>query len=362
VSAAIVFGGYGTFGGHLARELAAAGVTVTVAGRHRQRAEQAAAALGPGHRGLAVDLTDPAACRSALRGQAVAVNGAGSLADLGPALLQACVEAACPYVDIAVERAHADLVRSWSERFRRRGLAAVYGCCSLPGISGALALLARAGREEPPRRARCTLFIGNDNPKGREAVLSLLRTLGQSIRAPQGVLRGFGDREVVPLPPPFGRRGVFNFDSPEYDLFPELLGVRAVSVKVGFEMRPANYGFALLAWTGTRLGARTAAFVEWAGEWARWLGCSGGAVMAELFYGDGSERRCCLLARRDGQRMAALPCALAALELCGGAGQPTGSLTAYELLGAGGLLRAIASRGFELWRDGVLECGTTRNA
>src|SRR5262249_42245540 len=162
---------------------------------------------------------------------------------------------------IAVERDHAALIRAYGERFRQRGLAAVYGCSSLPAISGALALHARSlcgDKTAKPERARVTLFIGNDNPKGRGAILSLLRTLGQPIHAPQGMLRGFRDREVVPLPPPFGRRAVFNFDSPEYDLFPALLGVRLVSVKVGFELRLANYGFAALALLGYRYDARLA--------------------------------------------------------------------------------------------------------
>jgi hypothetical protein len=350
MSAAIVFGGYGVFGSLVARELASAGVSVTLAGRDCQRAESAAAALGPSHHGLAVDLTDPAACRAALRGQSVAVNCAGSLADLGPALLQACVEAGCPYLDIAVERGSAALVRSWSARFAARGLAAVYGCSSLPGLSGALALAAHEGQNEPPSRARSTLLIGNDNPKGQAALHSLLDILGQPIRAPQGLLRGFGGREGVVLPPPFGRRVVYNFDSSEYDLFPELLGVREVSVKVGFELRLANDGFALLARTGLRLGSWPATLLSWAGELLRGLGCSGGVVMSELFYASGNKRSCALVARRDGQRMAALPCVLVALEFCGGGVHPLGSRTAYELLGADRLLREVAARGFALWR------------
>jgi hypothetical protein len=278
----------------------------------------------------------------------VAVNCAGSLEVLGPVLLDACLDAGCHYADIAVERASAAVVRSRSEAFQRRGLAAVYGCSSLPALSGALALAAHGARTLPPERARVTLFIGNDNAKGRAAVQSFLDTLGRPIAAPQGRLRGFRSREVVPLPEPFGRRGVFDFDSPDYELLPDLLGVKAVSVKVGFELRLATYGFALLAWTGLRFGARTAALLSWGGEALRWLGSSGGAVMAELLYADGSVSRATLLARRDGQRMAILPCALAARQLCRSGPARTGSLTAYELLGAHQLLNEVASRGYEL--------------
>src|SRR5207302_595354 len=147
----------------------------------------------------------------------------------------------CHYVDIADDRSYTALVRSNTEQSRGRGLAAVYGCSSLPEISGALALMAVKDAGSPLVRARITLFIGNRNPKGLAAIQSLVGSLAKPIRAPQGLVRGFRNREVVPLPPPVGRRVVFNFDSPEYDLFPRLLGLRAVSVKVGFESRLATY-------------------------------------------------------------------------------------------------------------------------
>jgi hypothetical protein len=346
VSSAIVFGGYGTFGSLVARDLARLGVTVVIVGRDAARAETFAHTLGPGHRGVAADVADRASCRSVIEGHAVAVICAGPFATLGPALVEACLDAGCHYADVADDRGYVAQVRSFAAAFRQRGLTAVYGCSSVPGISGALALAARAGTTAAPQRARVTLFVGNDNPKGSAAVASVVGGLGKPIATPQGAVRGFRDREVVPLPRPFGPRAVYNFDSPEYDLFPELLGVRAVSVKLGFELRSGTRALALLAAVSSHWGRRTTALLKWVGRWSRGVGCSGGAVMTELFWADGSVRRAALLARRDGQRMAALPCALAAHALCTGSGTP-GVTTAYELLG-GTLLERLTAEGFEL--------------
>jgi hypothetical protein len=343
----LVFGGYGTFGAHVCRELAARGVPLTVAGRDGARAEAFARTLGRGCRGLAADVSGSDSCRAALRGHGVAVSCAGPFHSQGAALLEACLEAGCHYADIADDRAYTALVRSRGERLGARGLAAVYGCSSLPGISGALALAARPGAGAV-RRVRVTLFIGNHNPKGEAAVRSLLGGLGRPIPAPQGVLRGFRDREVVPLPEPFGRRGVFNFDSPEYDLFPALLGAGSVSVKVGFELRLATYACALLAVLGSGYGARTARLLGGPVRLLGRLGCSGGAVMTELFLAGGAVRRATLLGRRDGQRMAALPCALAAQALSQGRAPVRGAVTAYAFLGAAPLLDALVAAGFEL--------------
>jgi hypothetical protein len=68
--------------------------------------------------------------------------------------------------------------------------------------------------------------------------------------------------------------------------------------------------------------------------------------MTELFWADGAVRRAALVARREGQRMAALPCTLGAYALCTGGGKP-GVGTAYELLG-GTLLERLCAEGFEL--------------
>lgn len=340
----VVFGGYGTFGALVARELARVGIPVVVAGRSLPQAEAFARTLGPAHRGVAVDVGDLASCVAVLQGRRVAANCAGSLEALGPALLEACLTTGCHYTDIAVERGHAALVATYAERFRQRGLCAAYGCSSLPAVSGALAVWLRRQSAAVPWRARVTLFIGNDNPKGRGAVETLLHVLGRPLHAPQGVIPGFGGREVVTLPQPFGRRAVFNFDSPEYDLLPPLLGVRSVAVKVGFELRLTTYGFALLAALGWRPGPRLVELLAWVGDRVRGIGSSGGAVLTELFYPDGSTRRAWVLARSQGQRLAALPCALAAEALYREPAGRVGVCTAYELLGAERLLAGLAAR------------------
>ncbi len=346
---AVIVGGYGTFGAHVARELAQRGVPLLIVGRDGERAGAFARTLGPEHQGQVLDATSAKSCRAVLAGHSVLVNCAGPFGELDATLLDACLEAGCHYVDITDDRRYAALVRERGPRFAACGLAAIYGCSSLPGISGALALLARAGAKANPARARVTLFIGNNNPKGQAAIQSLLGGLGRPIAAPQGTVYGFRDREVVPLPEPFGPRAVFNFESPEYDLFPELLGVPSVSVKVGFELRMATYAFALLARLGAGgYGPRTARLLKWSSRLFRRFGCSGGAVMTELFFDGGENRRATLLSRRDGQRMAAYPSALAALALTSGGSEWRGSGTVYDLLGWEPMLRQMTAAGFEL--------------
>ncbi len=335
----------------MAREIAAAGGAVTIAGRREVRARRAAAALGPPHRGLAADVNDPAACRAALAGHRVAINCAGPFDQLDVSLPRACLDAGCHYVDIGDDRGYLAKARGLHDAFAEKKLTAACGCSSLPGISGALALLLREALPRPPRQARVVLFIGNRNPKGQAAVRSAARVIGRSVAAPQGELTGFGDLQTVMLPAPFGRRRVVNFDSPDYDLFPCLLDVAEVTVQVGFEFPGLAAACALAArccaGAGRRLLPQLARCSSLVSRW----GSSGGAVLVELIADDGARQRAAMVADRDGQRLAALPAVYVAQQLAGdGAACPAGSVTAYEALGARRLIDRLVAAGFRFQR------------
>jgi hypothetical protein len=352
VQPAIVFGGYGTFGSHVARELVRLGVPVTVAGRSAERASAFARELGGACQGIAADGNDAAECCRSLPGHRVAVNCAGPFQAFDTALLDACIHARCHYADIADDRGYVTQVRKRDADLRKHGLVAAFGCSSLPGISGALALHLHKQSPNQPRCVRVTLFIGNRNPKGTAAVQSCVEGLGRPVSAPQGTLKGFRDREVVNLPLPFGRRSTFTFDTPEYDLFPALLDVRDVRAKLGFESRLGTWLLAGLARCGTGYGTRTTRWLRRLAWPFQRLGCSGGAVLVEFFDADGTVRSAAVVAREHGQRMAALPCALVARKLAEQEGSTAGALTAYDLLGAEPLIRELRAAGFEVLLPG----------
>jgi len=342
-----VFGGYGVFGAHVAQNLAATGLRVRIAGREADRAKRFAAGLGAKHEGVAADANDPASCAGALNGVRVAVNCAGPFSTMSTALPEACLAAGIHYVDIADDRGWTARLRARDDEFRARGLAAAIGCSSLPGISGALAVLA-ARRLQAVERARVTLFIGNRNPKGEAAVRAAVTQLGRPFKAPQGTLRGLRGREVVDLPPPFGRRAVYEWESPELDLFPDLLGARAVRVKVGFEARIATRSFAAMARLGPRLGRLLLSGIAPFARHLSGFGHSGGFVKMELFAPDGTVAAASLGGASEGQRMAALPAAFVAQGLAEGSVTARGVMTAYEALGAGPLVERLVAEGYEL--------------
>jgi NAD(P)-dependent dehydrogenase (short-subunit alcohol dehydrogenase family) len=342
-----VLGGYGTFGARVSRDLAERGHRVVVAGRDRRRAETLARALGSEHTWVAADVRDLAACRQAIRGAAVAVVCAGPFSALGPGPASAALAERAHYVDIADDRGYIRGLRDLDAGFARAHLCAAYGCSSLPAVSSALASsLVRA--DDRPARARVTLYIGAANPKGEASVRAMVERLGRAVRTPGGTRPGFGDPQTVPLPPPFGPRTAYTFDGPEHDLFPALLGVPAVDVRVGFELPLANAGFALLARTGAHWGRRTAAVLGRLATFAPAIGTSGGAVMVELEWSDGRRASRALVATEGGQRMAALPCAVVAHALATGAASAVGVCPPTKVVGAAELLGALEAAGMRL--------------
>ena len=342
----VVFGGHGVFGSRVSAELARLGCVVTVAGRDVSRAAAFAKSLGPGHRAVRADVTDVKGLAATLAGHVVAVHCAGPFSARHHELLDACLDTGCSYVDIADDRGYAAYVRGQDTRLRARGRAAVYGCSSLPGLSLALARVARGSRGDAPSRVRVTLFIGNDNPKSAAAATSVLAGLGREIQTPQRTLRGFREHESVDLPRPFGRRTAYAFESPDYDLMPAAVEAGDVIVLVGFENRVAGPLFSWLGRLRAGWGGGAARVFSVLGRLSR-TGHSGGVIMAELFWPDGTRHYAALSAPSDGQHLAALPAALAAQALAAGRAPAVGALTVDELLGAEALIAAVEAAGFE---------------
>jgi short subunit dehydrogenase-like uncharacterized protein len=348
---ALVVGGYGTFGTRVCQELAARGLEVSVAGRDLLRAQRLARELpvmaGEGHRSFSIDALQPDV--KLLAAHHVVASCAGPFSLLGTRLAEACVEANAPYVDLSDDRAQVAGVFALDGKFRAKGLAAMPACSSLPAISGSLALLVRQERDDAPARARLTLFIGNRNQKGAAAVRSAVGVIGRPIAAPQGTLVGFRDGVTVELPPPFGPRKVYTFESPDYDLLPPLLGVGALEVRVGFEMGMAGAGFSFLSRLGSNWGDGAANLLGAFGRPLSGVGHSGGAILAELFWPDGQRRSAALFSAVDGQRAAALPCAIAAARLAERRdSDPVGAVTPWEVFGVQPFLDELCAAGYTL--------------
>ena len=137
--AILIVGGYGVVGQRIAADLAPDYPgRIVVAGRHVERANQLAAALGHGVRGRPIDVDDPASVEAALDGVSLVVS---CIDQREPHLLRAAIAHGLAYTDITphlmqrqpTEAMKADAVRSGARILLGAGLA--------PGISSMFARL-----------------------------------------------------------------------------------------------------------------------------------------------------------------------------------------------------------------------------
>ena len=128
-------------------------------------------------------------------------------------------------------------------------------------------------------------------------------------------------------------------------------------MKVAFESRMVTAAFGLLAALSPRFGRWLLPWLARPSSLLCGLGSSGGVVMAELFFSDGSSHRTAIVARQDGQRLA-LPAVYVGKRLCRGAACPRGAVTACEVLGAGQLVDLLAGDGYEVAIPPAVEADT----
>jgi len=290
-------------------------------------------------------------CSEALRDHHIAVHCAGPFSNQSAVLIEACWQAGCHYVDIADDRKYLARVRGYGKIFRENQLSAVYGCSSLPGISGALALLLKQENPEIPEKIRLILFIGNHNKKGAGAIEAVFKISGRKIPTPQRTLIGLRKEARVELPAPFGKKSALIFESADYDLLPEIIGTKSIVVDVSFEMEIANRIFSVFSHSPFGLVQMLKIPVLKLGALFNRWGHEGGGVRVEFFYRNGSLRRATLLASREGQRMAIVPAFAAIQKILGGSAQ-AGVFTAYDFLGAAPLLESLTAKGYSLILSG----------
>lgn len=340
----LLAGGYGVFGGLLARELLGSTTArLRIAGRDAARAAAFCASLGELERAApaALDLRDAGAFAEAARGCFAVLCAAGPFQQLPRELPARAVAAGAHWLDLGDTRewvlpllGDADLHAA----SLAAGRAVVPGLSTVPALSGVLVRWL-APRLPGARRGRITLFIGNRNTKGGAAVSSSLQA-------------GFLDLEKVDVP--FGRVAAGRYASPDEALLREELGLEA-EFRLALEwslgqrlMAAAAPLHRRLSAAGKRRLARLFAFL--AAPTSR-FGSNRGCLQAELW--DAAGRRAAASLTSAGQRMAILPLALTVEALLSGELKARGVVRPWSWLPPEAWIARLAARGLVFQADEI---------
>ncbi|HMA34094.1 MAG TPA: hypothetical protein VKY74_06385 [Chloroflexia bacterium] len=248
--AILIYDGGSVFGQLMAADLLAhTAARLLLAGPQGAPEARAARALDPtGRRVQAarIQLADDAALDGLLTGMDAAVCCVRGFRGVATTLVDACARQRVAYFDMADSRGFVQRVVGRRPIVEAAQITAGTGLGILPGLS---ALMTRHGVEAlglyEVARVDTAVYIGSHRARGVGALAAAVRCTGRPLARN---VYGWSGRQRAQFPPPIGRRKVYNFDAPDYDLFPGLFGIRQdrVRVRLGFEVDLVNRGLAIL--------------------------------------------------------------------------------------------------------------------
>ena len=275
MSRVLVIGGYGGFGAHLCRRLAAAGHELLVAGRNRAQATASAATL-PKAQPLVLDRADIGAMLPALEADLV-IDAAGPFQGSRYCVPEACIAARIPYLDLADARDFVTGIGALDEAARAAGVAIVSGASSVVALSSAVVCRLADGLDRV-ETVEMALSITSRRTGADSVVRAALSYVGRPVRLWRcgGWTSAAGWQEMKRVSfrfrdgTGFGPRLVAIAEVPDLDLLPSMLpGRPGVTFRAGTESAMQMLALWLASWP-----------VRW-----RWLhSLSGGAALLTRLY------------------------------------------------------------------------------
>lgn len=268
-----ILGGYGVFGGRLARLLREDGFDVYIAGRSLAKAEVFAAQFGG--TAAALDRRDVASVAHSLAAGDVLVDAVGPFQGYdGYDLARAVIEAGAHYLDLSDDAGFTTGISTLDGLAQKRGVMALSGLSSVPALSSAAVDALRANMSEITL-IESAILPGNRAPRGASVIAAILSQVGRPLsewRGGQWVLaRGWGAKRDVQLSK--GRpRPASPIGAPDLALFPDHYNARSVRFFAGLELGVMHHGLRALGWLHAhRVLPRLDRFVRPLGTVARLL-------------------------------------------------------------------------------------------
>ena len=253
MSRVLILGGYGVFGGRLARLLLRDGHEVIVAGRSRARA----AAFCARHGGMP-EAIDRDGALVLPPGLVALVDASGPFSTAGPdpyRVARGALAAGAHYFDLSDDAAFTAGIVELDGMARAAGRVALSGVSSVPALSAA-AVRALAEGLERIDLIESAILPGNAAPRGRSVMASILSQAGEPLALTREGQRieavGWSEPAPLDLAPGLSRRAHL-IGAPDLALFPGRFGARTVLFRAGLELWPMRAGLALMA-TARRYG------------------------------------------------------------------------------------------------------------
>lgn len=253
----LIIGGYGNFGGHIARVLAKDDrIKVIVAGRSAEKAREFADHLNAAAESTALDIDRP--LEPAIRKFApdLVIHTTGPFQSQDYRVAEACIDAGVSYCDLADARDFVTGIGTLDAAAKEAGVAVIAGASSVPCLTAAFVdhyktALARLDSID------YGIGAAQATNRGLSTTAAILSYVGQPFMRwadgrPRKAIGWHGTTRV--RYPELGNRYFGDCDIPDLALFPRRYpDVKNVRFRAGHELPPLHFGAWVMGWL-VRLG------------------------------------------------------------------------------------------------------------
>ncbi len=255
VKTILIFGGYGGFGGRLLQLLATRGHHVLAAGRNLEKARQFCQTIQNAEP-VQADRSGNIETTLAQHEPDIVIDAAGPFQDSSYQLVEQCIAAAVPYLDLADSREFVCGIDRLNNIATNAGVPVISGASSVPALSGAAI---RHLASEPFRIEAIEIAISASNKAaaGPSVSKAILGYVGKPIKIRRGGQwqTGYGWQDMGHVSfalrgsPVIDNRLVGLADVPDLDLVPrQFANQPAVHFRAGTELGFQNRALWLASW------------------------------------------------------------------------------------------------------------------
>ena len=280
----LILGGYGNFGKRIAASLTAAGISVVIAGRDKQKGEDFAKTLPRGYAETAqLNVAETLDGQLSALDPTVVIDTCGPFQHRNYSAALSCIRCGISYVDLADGRAFVNGISSLDRQARDQGVAVISGASTLPALSSAVIEHFRSAFTKIDRLVY-GISPGQKTDRGLATTKAVLSYVGRPLKPYLGSNRAiYGWQDIFRQRyPGLGKRWMANCDIPDLDLFPDRYGIGSMRFSAGLELGLLHLGLWGLSWlirwgAPLDLPAHAAAMLR-VGNWLNRFGSADGGM------------------------------------------------------------------------------------
>jgi len=284
----LILGGYGNFGSIISEELARASLSIIIAGRDINQANNYADALSKKYsnahiESLCLDVNKDFAENLVKIKPFIVINTCGPFQAQDYSIAEACIKSSVHYIDLADARDFVNNITELDRAAKNNNCLVVSGASTVPCLTAAV-LDNYKEQFSVINSLVYGITPGQDAPRGLATTQSILSYVGKPLKPfAGGNEQVFGWQNIYrQMYPVIGTRWMANCDIPDLDLLPKLYNIKSIRFSAGMESWVIHLGIWLLSWF-VRLGlplnlAKHAKFLLKLSKFFDWLGTDKGGM------------------------------------------------------------------------------------